>query len=1542
MKDSIKKKLLCGVAATLFAPGALSAATFEDIYIQPDENTYDSSDRYYFLKDSNLGDLGSIEITLPGSNNNYGLQSNGYEVIQEHTATPQNDVVYYHINYDIEGYDPNGGAITNIVAWNAIDADFVDVKTKKNNVGAIYNTGIIGTVAADFIGCSSEAAGGAVYNYGTINRITGDYFGNHVGNGDVAYGGAIYNSGIINHITANFINNYSRVDTDNGAAYGGAVYNNGTGGNPGIMTFEALTDDIMFTNNKSEIDTNYGSGGAIYNAGGTINLNADAGHKITFETYTDTIENIGDASVININRTGETGKVEIKSELINHGTVNIGGGEVYIENYLDNGTLEGSTLNLIDGHAGELTINYLEASGKLLIDWEDAIVINNKSFENIYINVDEVVFAAPPNIGDDKEITGVKADEHDIYSYVDNKKYTLTRTYDKITVSNSEDLAGLEAFLQSNGKNYAITNDLNVTGEGDAPVFGSNEKAIYGHGYAIHGYAHGQGRRPAFLVGNNNSQTLSINDVSVLDGFATSDERPATITMENGSVLNVNAIYSDVELGGSPRGASSVSLSFIGSNNTANLTAGVNRLLSVSGDVVSESNANIINLKGPGTIRLTGNLNTVTVRNYADTLRSGETVGDNAVTWELYDGTLRYASDAYFGDNKNVVNFYGGTLDIANGAVNDIKLHTLNLNAHSNIVIDLDATAGKTDTIAAKSFVFSMRAPLNVSGFNIMNPVRKSFFADFLSESAGNYDGSKGISGYVTTSVAQADKSLNEESSVFKYDVTYREDDATKTGRFYFTYAGSHGTSGGGSAKNTTVADDFSAFNAIYGNHGTGPNQTEGTPSGNSLTFGNGAAANRPESNLYIIGGAAANAAAKKNTVTIQHLDADVGLFMDVYGGMADDADAIENAVAVAGGDFNAVLDIYGGSAIPTKDAGNALNAKDNTVAITGGDFGGSVTIAGGYVLDAGRANKTFNVTSNSVTIEGGKFNAAVDIYGGLADLSGSNSKATVTGNTVEVKCGAFNGGARIYGGRSNAGEVSGNEVILSGGEFTSGYNLVVGGKSDIEGAVKNNTVRVYGNVDLKNVYLVAAVDEHYDNPVKSGGGNKLVFGFKGTPWMSSSGEIDSIKGFDAIQIDAAQWDKPIRVKSLYTDTAKTGKTAVDATKVAFAGVDSVKKGDKTVLLKVSDLIYGTGFELEKTASKYTIGTTLEGNGTVSIEGDDYEIAYTIDSAKPKPGPTPPGPTPGPTPQPQTHAAAMGMAASVAALNQGADTLGAGMKSLSSAGQGGMAGFAVMGGGTARQETGSHVTLNAFNLATGLGSNIDAGVGMFTVGGAFETGYGSFKNHFDAGDADRFVRKNGHIAYYGGAATAEMKWNSLWHMNGALRAGYAKSEQGNALYNPALGVTYDIDIASYYLGSEFGGGRTFKLNEQNAIDLYAKYFYLHKSGDDFYAGGEYDVKSVDSHRLRAGTRYDLSLGQRWGFYAGLAYEYEFDGESRLFVDGVEAEPVKTKGGRAYGELGVKLVPEKDAAGLSLDFNVKGVAGSKYRDVLFGVDVKYMF
>ena len=329
-KNMIKKVLLIAAIVSLVSPCAF--ASYEDVYIQPDQNTKTFADRYYFNKTKTLGDLGSVQITLPDSNNVYGLQNNGYTVIKNHMDTPQNNVVYYNIYNG----NTNGGAITNVNPLDSINADFIHVRVGNYEGGAVYNTGIIEQITADFIGCISGKDGGALYNYGTINNITGDYFHN-MSDSDArdVRGGAIYNSGEIYHITANFINNYARIIANNHNSYGGAIYNDGSGNAPGIMTFEAINKDIMFINNKVE-SSNTHEGGAIYNNEGTINLNASAGHKINFETTSDSIHN--ENGTININRNGETGQVNIKAELTNKdGIVNIGSGTVYIEKYIDNG-----------------------------------------------------------------------------------------------------------------------------------------------------------------------------------------------------------------------------------------------------------------------------------------------------------------------------------------------------------------------------------------------------------------------------------------------------------------------------------------------------------------------------------------------------------------------------------------------------------------------------------------------------------------------------------------------------------------------------------------------------------------------------------------------------------------------------------------------------------------------------------------------------------------------------------------------------------------------------------------------------------------------------------------------------------------------------------------------------------------------------------------------------------------------------------------------------------------------------------------------------
>ena len=78
--------------------------------------------------------------------------------------------------------------------------------TSAEGGAAIYNTGKIGNITADFINNEAQARGGAIANgsAGVIGNITGDF----IGNISSADGGAISNEGAISAIiNSNFINN---------------------------------------------------------------------------------------------------------------------------------------------------------------------------------------------------------------------------------------------------------------------------------------------------------------------------------------------------------------------------------------------------------------------------------------------------------------------------------------------------------------------------------------------------------------------------------------------------------------------------------------------------------------------------------------------------------------------------------------------------------------------------------------------------------------------------------------------------------------------------------------------------------------------------------------------------------------------------------------------------------------------------------------------------------------------------------------------------------------------------------------------------------------------------------------------------------------------------------------------------------------------------------------------------------------------------------------------------------------------------------------
>ena len=393
-------------------------------------------------------------------------------------------------------------------------------------------------------------------------------------------------------------------------------------------------------------------------------------------------------------------------------------------------------------------------------------------------------------------------------------------------------------------------------------------------------------------------------------------------------------------------------------------------------------------------------------------------------------------------------------------------------------------------------------------------------------------------------------------------------------------------------------------------------------------------------------------------------------------------------------------------------------------------------------------------------------------------------------------------------------------------------------------------------------------------------------------------------------------------------------------------------KGDSYDMLTIKTISSGS-IALASTSSTYTLGTTLEGTGTVSIsdknsDGKDDTVTYTIDPPEkvvPSGGSSSAGILgiiSSLTAQPQTHGVTMVNSAMTTALMQGADTASVAISNLFNSGSLGVQSFSSVGGGASRAETGSHVSMYGMNFSVGVGNNISTDYGLLSLGGAFEAGFGNFKNSYNAGDAEPYVGKKGHINYYGAAFMGNFTFDNLYHVNAAFRVGEVRSSRNNALYNAATMQTYNIDLRQIYLGFELGGGKIIRFNDAHSLDIYGKYFYLRQGSDSFDAGGHYKVHAIDSHRLRLAGRYQYELSPRTSLYAGLGGEYEFNAKSRVTLDyGIAAKASDFKGFRGYGELGFIIKPEGNK-GLNFDLSLKGHYGAKYRDILANVEVKYLF
>ncbi|MBR1661213.1 MAG: hypothetical protein IJ694_02945 [Acidaminococcaceae bacterium] len=337
------------------------------------------------------------------------------------------------------------------------------------------------------------------------------------------------------------------------------------------------------------------------------------------------------------------------------------------------------------------------------------------------------------------------------------------------------------------------------------------------------------------------------------------------------------------------------------------------------------------------------------------------------------------------------------------------------------------------------------------------------------------------------------------------------------------------------------------------------------------------------------------------------------------------------------------------------------------------------------------------------------------------------------------------------------------------------------------------------------------------------------------------------------------------------------------------------------------------------TGSKYRVGTAFEGEGAASLSGSDLIFTTKTSAGVSE----------------QTHKAVMAAEVGVAALNVGSDYIGKALESMgdvANVAPDGTTVGAAIGGGRNRYETGSHVNVNSWNAAVAVGAKRELKNGSLEYGLFGEYGKANYTLHSEVGQSD------GDTHYAGGGLMA--KWTNKHdvYAEASFRMG-RMSDSTNDLLRDGAGNAYGYDIHANYYGAHAGVGKIFRYKGGKSLDVYGKYFYTKRDGVEFDAVQHYNLDSVKSSILRIGARYGTT-DKKWNWYGGLAYEYEFDGESKGTVKDTAIRAASIKGSSVRGEIGMKMNATKTNP-WQVDVSLYGYGG-KHRGFGGNVNVAYMF
>lgn len=415
-----------------------------------------------------------------------------------------------------------------------------------------------------------------------------------------------------------------------------------------------------------------------------------------------------------------------------------------------------------------------------------------------------------------------------------------------------------------------------------------------------------------------------------------------------------------------------------------------------------------------------------------------------------------------------------------------------------------------------------------------------------------------------------------------------------------------------------------------------------------------------------------------------------------------------------------------------------------------------------------------------------------------------------------------------------------------------------------------------------------------------------------------------SAQNFNSIQFKNLAWKKDgivLDIINAASDKELEG-TTIDVENLTFANGITIQAGDKMTFIQSN---IDTGLSLDNVNvtedASFSQGVATVGELEMKLEGEKNNLVGEIK---------------GVGINPQTTVIAENRTAAAAFLNQGADIAADSLDLLGSDYKYGLRTFGAVYGNRSTYDAAGDMKLNGWSEIVGLGNVHRKGAGDLSWGVFYENGTGNYRtwNEFN----NEMFRGDGSLLYNGGGAAVRYKQDDGWYYEAGVRAGTLSASMENAVKD-GNGYGYGFDSDSTYWGVHAGLGRLIETG-RGEWNVYGKYFHTDIDGDSFTIDGDrFAFDSLTSDRLRLGARYTADKAKRWSLYCGLAWEYEFSGDSHMKAGQWDAPEQSLGGSTGIAEIGTVWQP--DDSPWQANINLKGYAGE--RDGFSGmVQLAYTF